>query len=225
MPRTVEISFSRTPKAISGAGTALAVLLVAEEGGFAEAAASVDPAKRIGRAIEVAEFKGKAMATLDIIAPADSPADRILLAGIGDPKTTSEHDWARLGGQICSKFANATKVTIHLSLPGAEIGGAEAAQVAMGILLRAYRFDRYKTKAEDGENGSDKGAVKVVIVTPAAAAARKAFDDVEAVVGGVTLARDLLNEPANILGPLEFAAKTKKLSRFGFNVKVPTEKE
>jgi leucyl aminopeptidase len=225
MPRTVEISFSRTPKAISGPGTALAVLLVAEGGGIAEAAAGVDPGNRVQRAIEVSEFKGKAMATLDIIAPADSPADRILLVGVGDPKAASEHDWARLGGQICSKFAKAAKVTVHLSLPGAEIGGAEAAQVAMGILLRAYRFDRYKTKAEDEDKEAERGAAKVVIVTPAAAAAKKAFEDVEAVVGGVTLARDLINEPANILGPLEFAARAKELSKLGVKVEILTEKE
>ncbi|MGN6468968.1 MAG: leucyl aminopeptidase [Rhizobiaceae bacterium] len=225
MSRTIEISFSRTPKAISGAGSALAVLLVAENGGLGEAAAAVDPGKRIARAIEVAEFKGKAMATLDIIAPAESPADRILLVGIGDPGKATEHDWARLGGQICSKLEKSTKVTVHLSLPGTEIGGAEAAQVAMGILLRAYRFDRYKTRPDENENGSNSGTVKVVIVTPAATAAKKAFEAVEAVVGGVVLARDLINEPANILGPLEFAARAKELSRLGVKVEILTEKE
>jgi leucyl aminopeptidase len=224
MSRTVEISFSRTPKTIPGAGTGLAVLLVPERGGIAEAA-TVDPANRIERAIEVAEFKGKPMATLDIIAPADSPADRILLVGVGDPKTVTEHDWARLGGQMCSKFGRARKVTVHLSLQGAEIGAAEAAQVAMGILLRAYRFDRYKTKAEEGENGAETGTVKVVIVTPAAVAAKKAFEEVEAAVGGVTLARDLVNEPANMLGPLEFADRAKELSGLGVKVEILTEKE
>jgi leucyl aminopeptidase len=222
MSRSIEISFSRAPKAISGG---LAVLLVSEPGGISEAAAMVDPANRIERAVRVAEFKGKAMATLDIVAPADSPADRILLVGVGDPKAATEYDWARFGGQICGKFAKATKVVIHLSLPGAEIGGAEAAQLAMGILLRAYRFDRYKTK--DDEDGKDDrtGTVKVIIVTPAAAAAKATFEDVAAVVGGVTLARDLVNEPANMLGTLEFAEKARELSKLGVKVEILTEKE
>jgi leucyl aminopeptidase len=225
MPRKIEVTFSRPPKATSRAGAGLAVLLAAEDGGIGDAAALIDPAHCVERAMRIAEFKGKAMATLDIVAPADSPADRILVVGVGDPRTTSENDWARLGGQICGKFGKASKVAIHLSLPGTEIGGVEAAQLAMGILLRAYRFDRHKTKSDDGENGDGAEAVKVTIVTPAAAAAKKAFEDVEAVVGGVTLARDLVNEPANVLGPLEFAAKAKELSKLGVKVEILAEKE
>jgi leucyl aminopeptidase len=223
MPRTIEISFSRTPRAVTGAATGLAVVLAAEGGVLGDAAASIDPADCIGRAMRVAEFDGKAMAALDIVAPAESPADRILVVGVGDPLAAAEQDWARLGGQICSKFGKAEKVTVHLSLRGMEIGGGEAAQVAMGILLRAYRFDRYKTKSDESENGA--GTVKVTIVTPAAAAAKKAFKDVGAVVDGVTLARDLVNEPANMLGPLEFAARVKELSRLGVKVEILTEKE
>ena len=223
MSRKIEISFSRSLKPASGAG--LVVLLATEEGGPGEGAASIDPANHVERAMRIAGFKGKAAATLDIVAPADSAADRILLAGVGNPQNMTEHDWTRLGGQICGKFAKATKVTIHLSLAGTEIGGDEAANVAMGILLRAYRFDRYKTKADDGEDGDGAQTVKVTIVTPAAAAAKKAFESVEAVVGGVTLARDLVNEPANMLGPLEFAAKARELAKLGVKVEILTEKE
>ena len=225
MSRTIEISFSRSPKAVSGTGAGLVVLLAAEDGGVGEAPPSVDPANSIERAMRVAGFKSKAMATLDIVAPADSPADRILVVGVGDAGAITENDWARLGGQICGKFGKASKVAIHLSLPGTEIGGAEAAQLAMGILLRGYRFDRYKTKSDDNENGGGAETIKVTIVTPAATAAKKAFEDVEAVVGGVTLARDLVNEPANMLGPLEFAAKAKELSKLGVKVEILTEKE
>ncbi|MDN5926111.1 MAG: leucyl aminopeptidase [Hyphomicrobiales bacterium] len=224
MSRKIEISFSRPPKAAPGASAGLTVLLATEDGGLADGAALI-AADAVERAMRVTEFKGKSMATLDIVAPADSPADRILIVGVGDLRTITENDWARLGGQICGKFGKAAKVAIHLSLRGTEIGGAEAAQMAMGILLRAYRFDRYKTQCDDNDNGAGTGTVKVTIVTPAATAAKKAFEDIEAVVGGVTLARDLVNEPANVLGPLEFAAKVKELSKLGVKVEILTEKE
>jgi len=100
MSRMIEISFSRTPKAGSGAGMGLAVLLAPEDGAPGEAAGSIDPAHCVERAIRVAGFKGKALATLDIIAPAESPADRILVVGFGDPRTATEHDWTRLGGDV-----------------------------------------------------------------------------------------------------------------------------
>jgi leucyl aminopeptidase len=41
----------------------------------------------------------------------------------------------------------------------------------------------------------------------------------------VILARDLVNEPANVLGPLEFAAKAKELEALGVEVEVLGEKE
>jgi leucyl aminopeptidase len=42
---------------------------------------------------------------------------------------------------------------------------------------------------------------------------------------GVTLARDLVNEPANVLGPVEFAARAKELEALGMEVEILTEKE
>jgi leucyl aminopeptidase len=223
MPHRIEISFDRASKGAKD--LPLAVLLAGEDGRMGEIAAHLDPNGTIGRAMRIDGFKGRAMAALSVVAPADSPAERILVVGVGDPKETEEHDWVRLGGKICGEFGKAASVTVYLSLPDMDIGGAEAAGVAMGILLRAYRFDRYKTKPGDDDNCAGAETVKVTIVTPAAAAAKKAFKDAEAVVGGVVLARDLVNEPANMLGPLEFAAKAKELAKLGVKVEILTEKE
>ena len=59
----------------------------------------------------------------------------------------------------------------------------------------------------------------------AATAAKKAFADARAVAAGVMLARDLVNEPANVLGPVEFAGRAKELEALGVEVEVLTEKE
>ena len=97
--------------------------------------------------------------------------------------------------------------------------------MALGFILRAYRFDKYRTKKDDADNGEEPAKVKVTIVTAAATAAKKAFADAEAVADGVVLARDLVNEPANILGPVEFAARARELETLGVKVEVLTEKE
>jgi leucyl aminopeptidase len=47
----------------------------------------------------------------------------------------------------------------------------------------------------------------------------------QAVAEGVTLARNLVNEPANVLGPVEFAARAKELEALGMEVEILTEKE
>jgi leucyl aminopeptidase len=51
-------------------------------------------------------------------------------------------------------------------------------------------------------------------------AANQAFVSARAIFDGVTLARDLVNEPANVLGPTEFAARAKELTKVGVQVEV-----
>lgn len=67
--------------------------------------------------------------------------------------------------------------------------------------------------------------VEIVIVTAAHQEAEKAFAVSEAVAGGVTLARDLVNLPPNALGPVEFAEKAEELRKLGVEVEVLGEKE
>jgi leucyl aminopeptidase len=94
----------------------------------------------------------------------------------------------------------------------------QAADLAQGIVLRAYAFDRYKTKRKDEEKTPEKRAVTVATSDPAAAC--KAYAQREAVTGGVVLARDLVNEPANVLYPKEFARRTRALSKLGVDIDV-----
>ncbi|RVD33913.1 leucyl aminopeptidase, partial [Mesorhizobium sp. M8A.F.Ca.ET.023.02.2.1] len=117
-----------------------------------------------------------------------------------------------------------------LDLAGASPDGKDAANLAAGILLRGYSFDKYKTrKDKDDGQGSGKAdpkkPVKVTIHTADPVGAKKAFADAEAVIDGVLLARDLVNEPANVLGPVEFAARAKELEALGVKVEILAEKE
>ncbi len=223
MTKTVDITFARSAKATGG----LAVLTAAEGAKPGPAASEVDPGGVLAKALKVSEFKGKARASVDILAPAESPTDRIVVMGLGDPAKPDPDAWARLGGAIAGRFGKAKKVTVYLDAPDVEIDGDAAAGVAMGMLLRAYRFDRYKTrKADNGNgNGDQPDKVKVTIVTAAASAAKKVWPEYQAVAAGVMLARDLVNEPANILGPIEFAARAKELEQLGVEIETLTEKE
>ena len=119
------------------------------------------------------------------------------------------------------------KATVYLDVPGLAVSPKAAADFALGMLLRAYKFDNYKTtkKSDDDDGKVNEKTIKVTIVTADAGAAKKAFAEAEAVAEGVILARNLVNEPANILGPLEFAAKAKELEKLGVEIEILTEKE
>ena len=221
MPNTVDITFARRAKSTEG----LAVVLSAGGPKLGDAAGQVDPGKVIEKAVKIAGFSGKALATLDLLAPSGSTFDRILVVGVGEASAINSQSWLKLGGTIQSQVKKSQEVTIYLDAPGFEIGGQEVAGMALGFLLRGYRFDKYRTKKGDSEEGEESEKIRVTIVTPAAAAAKKAYADAEVVAAGVRLARDLVNEPANMLGPVEFAARAGELEALGIAVEVLTEKD
>jgi leucyl aminopeptidase len=223
MSLSIEISFSKSAKVTGG--------LVVATGSLAEpisaSARSMDASGQLDKAIKVAGFTAKSRSTVDLLAPANSPADRIAIVGIGDPEKLTAHDWMRAGGKICTLIRKADKVTVLLG-EGEVMSPEAVADMALGLLMRSYKFDSYKTKkSEDDDNGARNGTrkVKVVFQHDDAAACRKAFASRQAVAEGVTLARDLVNEPANILGPVEFAERAKQLEALGMDVEILTEKE
>jgi leucyl aminopeptidase len=94
----------------------------------------------------------------------------------------------------------------------------QAAGAASGLLLRAYKFDRYKTKKKEGEEGALRADVSIAVGD--VAAARKAFAPSAHIVEGVVTARDLVNEPPNVLFPVEFARRASQLRKLGVGVEV-----
>jgi leucyl aminopeptidase len=93
----------------------------------------------------------------------------------------------------------------------------QAADLATGLKLRHYVFDRYKTKRKDDDKPADK---KVSVAVADVAQARKAYAPCEAVSDGVVIARDLVNEPANVLYPAEFARRATSLRKLKVAVEV-----
>jgi leucyl aminopeptidase len=222
MSLKLAISFAKSHSATAG----IAILLATSGSEQPAGAAEADPAGVYDRAAKAGKFKGKAQATLDIVAPHGSPLDRLVVLGMGKADSLVAHDWLKAGGSATAALKGAEKVAIYLDAPGLDVSPKAVADFALGMLLRAYKFDAYKTKkkTEDDEEKVEK-TVHVTIVTADAPAAKKAFSEPQAIAEGVTLARDLVNEPANVLGPLEFAAKARELEKLGVDVEILTEKE
>jgi leucyl aminopeptidase len=192
-----------------------------------DAAKISDPAGTAERAVRIAGHKGGLASLVEVLAPEGSPADRIIVAGTGKADELSEENWLKIGGAAFSKVKSAGDAALYFDIKGADTKAADAAILAMGMLMRSYSFDKYKTRKKNDNNGDngDSKPLKVTIFCSDPSAARKAFAACEAIAGGVTVARDLVNEPANILGPVEFAAKAKELEKLGVAVEILTEKE
>jgi leucyl aminopeptidase len=180
--------------------------------------------KLIARAAAAAAFKGKAMATLDLYAPGGSDLDRLIVVGCGKPGELKENDWLRLGGAVLGAVGRGKPATVLVERPdGRELDPGAAADFALGALLRSYAFDKYKKDKPEEGNGKGPGELALWLAEPAEA--ERAFGARRAVADGVALARDLVNEPPNVLGPVEFAARAEELKGLGVEVEVVTEVE
>ena len=216
-------------------------VFAADGGGLGEAAKACDPAGALARAFPVADFSGKFASSVEVLAPEGVSVDRLVAIGAGKVSALDDNAWLKLGGAVTASLRKATEVAVILDLPELQPDGRQAASLAAGILLRSYSFDKYKTRKDKEDGQSDATGVdtkradakkaeaakpaKITIHCADPAAARKAFAGEEAVVEGVLLARDLVNEPANALGPVEFAERVKVLEQLGVEVEILTERE
>ena len=226
MSEPLEIQFA----SLSAAPAGTVVLLAGQELALAPTARGLDERMKgaLSKAARAADFTGKAKTTIEILAPSGIDTPRLLLLGIG--RTTKELDRLLLGGyalaQISARKGDTASLVAEVADPGEASGEVFAADLALGALLRSYTFKKYRTtrKSEDGaEEEPRDGLRKLVIQCAKPDAAAKAFAARKAVAEGVFLARDLVNEPANILGPVEFADRMRDLSRAGVEVEVLDE--
>jgi leucyl aminopeptidase len=174
------------------------------------------------RAAAAERFTGKSGSALSIVAPAGLRVPRLIVVGVGKAAGLKPYDFVKLGGAVMGRLpAGAASATVLAELPAGPLSAAQAADMALGMRLRAYKFDRYKTKRKEGEEPSADVAVMLAVDQPAAA--QKEWRVRDGLADGVVLARDLINEPANVLFPVEFARRAAQLKKLGVAVDVLDE--
>jgi len=198
------------------------LILFCEEGlkfGRASRRALEPTGDLIRRAAAADRFTGKSGKSLDIVAPAGLPVARLVILGVGKAGRFKTQDFVKLGGTARGKVPSAAgEATIFAEFAGGALSAEQAAELALGTRLRSYVFDRYKTKRKEGEEPPVKAQVTVAVGNPATA--ERAWASRQAVVDGVVLARDLVNEPANVLFPEEFARRASALKKLGVAIEV-----
>ncbi len=172
----------------------------------------------IAAAAAAANFKGKAKSALDILAPAGLSFGRLLVVGTESKGPPPAHEILSLGGFVMGKLRAGSKATVLFDPPGRDASPKAAADFAQGLQLRAYRFDRYKTRKKDDDDRREP--VEVTLAVADVAAARDFAAAAAGIADGVELARDLVNEPPNVLYPVEFARRAAELTKLGVEVEI-----
>uniref|UniRef100_UPI0039832323 leucyl aminopeptidase n=1 Tax=Phenylobacterium sp. TaxID=1871053 RepID=UPI0039832323 len=174
----------------------------------------------MAQAVAASRFTGAKGQVLDVLAPAGTEAQRLVLVGAGKSEA-----FDALGAEHAAASAyNAVKTsglaTLRLELPSGD--AAMAGHAALGVRLASYRFDKYRTKEAAEKKPS---IVKTQVVTADADAALAAFPDLAALADAVSFSRDLVSEPPNVLYPAEFARRVKALESLGLEVEILGEAE
>ena len=95
------------------------------------------------------------------------------------------------------------------------------AELALGIKLSSYEFNKYHTK----KNYKNKNKKKIKIYSAQYNRIQKNSERIDAISEGVKLTRDLVTEPPNFMTPPKIAENAKSLESLGVDVKILGEKE
>jgi leucyl aminopeptidase len=145
------------------------------------------------------------------------PAPRVLVAGLGKPAEFTIDRVRDLSANL-ARYLRGRRISEAATIAhGAGIAGLDAeacAQaIAEGTLLGLYRFDVHKKKDEDDAGGEVRALTIVEHDNAKLKALERAVVRGTAVAEAACFARDLANEPANVLTPTEFAARAEAMAR------------
>jgi len=112
----------------------------------------------------------------------------------------------KLGGTAAGRLQTSGEKTAVIDLTGLNYDSDAAAKVALGSALRSWRYDRYRTKLKDNQ----KATLDEIIIVGGEPGAAKRYEQRWApVVEGVSLTRELVTEPANIIYPETFVERVR----------------
>jgi leucyl aminopeptidase len=213
----LDIAFAKPALPESGA----LVLPLAEEdlGGGLVAEWDRQLGGHVARGLAAAEFKGRKGQTATLFAPGGG-LSRLVLVGLGKRESLEASGVEAAGGHAVAALGKEATASIDARAIGGWAGAP--ADLALGAVLRAWRFDRYRT-TEKPEDKPRLSGIKVLCEDPSAAKAEWATR--RAVAEGVFLTRELVSEPANVLNPPEFADRLRKLEKLGVEVEVFGQKD
>jgi leucyl aminopeptidase len=174
----------------------------------------------VARLSTIEKFKGKAQASLVISGATDVPCEKLIVIGLGKEADFAKTDWVTLGGLLAGKLSGGP-VSVVAACGEMAFSAEQVADLALGMQMRSYSFDKYKTKKKDEDKTTD---LDVSILMQEPASAKKPMKACTAIVDGVNLARELVNEPPNVLTPETFAKRASALEKLGVEIEVLDEK-
>ena len=163
----------------------------------------------IERALEKDGFTGGPQAVITLTAPPGTDLDRAVIVGLGAPGAKSTFEIEEMAGRAMTAVltSGSKRVTFAIDSNGLNgVNSAEmAARIALGAKLASYRFHKY---VQPG-SGDRVTVERITVMTDDVAAAEARYAGLKGVADAVTLARDLVSEPANVIYPQSFVDRAR----------------
>jgi len=173
---------------------------------------------RVRKVLTVEDFKGKEGEILKVPTVGLS-SDYVYVAGLGKREKVSEDTYRRVCGSLVKRLKkDGIEEVLVITPRRGELGYELSKAITEGLLLGDYTFDKYKTKKEEKKKKlkkafiyrGDKEGIKV----------GRIFAEAQ------NYARDLVNEPGNVINPVTLAEEAKRLAEEnGLDCRIYDEKE
>jgi leucyl aminopeptidase len=164
---------------------------------------------------EGGEVAGKPLEFTLLHNPAGMAAARVLLAGGGKPEKFDAAELRKLVAASVRHLKGKSVKSAAVALEGAYAGDEFASAAVEGAILGNYEPDRYKT--DDDKKSLERFTVAAAGSAPLDNAVARGRILAEA----QNFARDLVNEPANLLTPLKMAEAARQMAaEFGVECEV-----
>lgn len=174
--------------------------------------------EQVQRALKAAQFEGKVGQLETVLAPVGLKVDRLIFVGVGTPATVERYKIEEAGAALAAAInrTKATKVSVDGSLmTNATENGRILAQLAHGVDLRNYRFDRFKSKP------AARPAQEYHYHVGNSNQAQQEFSQLRALAEGVFIARELTNLPGSSGYPAAFVEYARQaLEPLGVDVTI-----
>lgn len=152
-------------------------------------------------------FSGRAGQMFEGFASNDGAVKRIAVAGAGEADGADRRmNCEKAGAALTAKYLVSTERVMVLDLGQAGLSADTAAAVLLGLRLRGWRHDAYRTKLAADKRPS----LETVHVINAPAGTEAAWEREAALAKGVEFTRGLVTEPANIIYPASFVSACEK---------------
>ncbi len=159
----------------------------------------------VGAALDRQRFEGEASGVSEQFIDDSGTSRRALIIGVG-AGTKPEKAAEQLGGTAAARLLTSGEKRVVIDLTGLGYDADAAARVGLAAALRSWRHDRYRTKLKDNQ----KPTLEEVVVVGGGDGAQQRYDSRWAPVAqGVSLTRELVTEPANIIYPESFVERVR----------------